>query len=100
MPRKARIDAPGVLHNVMGRGIERRKIFLSDKDRNDFLDHLSALAEDGAMKIYAWVLMANYFHLLCKIKNLPLSSNMSRILNFQTTKKGKKDSQTINLFHH
>ena len=28
MPRLARLDAPGVLHHVMGRGIERRKIFL------------------------------------------------------------------------
>jgi hypothetical protein len=30
MPRLARLDAPGVLHYVVGRGIERRKIFLSD----------------------------------------------------------------------
>jgi hypothetical protein len=28
MPRKARIDAPGALHHVMARGIERRIIFL------------------------------------------------------------------------
>jgi len=28
MPRLARLDAPGVLHHVMGRGIEKRKIFL------------------------------------------------------------------------
>ncbi len=26
MPRLARLDAPGVLHHVMGRGIEKRKI--------------------------------------------------------------------------
>ncbi len=32
MPRKARIDAPGALHHVMVRGIERRKIFQDDKD--------------------------------------------------------------------
>jgi len=25
MPRLARLDAPGVLHHVMGRGIERKK---------------------------------------------------------------------------
>ena len=31
MPRLARLDAPGVLHHVMGRGIERRKIFWNDK---------------------------------------------------------------------
>jgi len=27
MPRKARIDAPGALHHIIVRGIERRKIF-------------------------------------------------------------------------
>ncbi len=63
MPRLARLDAPGVLHHVMGRGIERREIFRSDIDRNDFIGRLSTLARDGAMEIYAWVLMPN--HLLC-----------------------------------
>lgn len=80
MPRLARLDAPGVLHHVMGRGIERRKIFHSDIDRNDFIDRLSAIAKDGAMEIYAWVLMPNHFHILCKTKNLPLASSMRRIL--------------------
>jgi REP-associated tyrosine transposase len=80
MPRLARLDAPGVLHHVMGRGIERRKIFHSDIDRNDFIDRLSAIAKDGAMEIYAWVLMPNHFHILCKTKNLPLASSMRKIL--------------------
>ena len=80
MPRLARLDAPGVLHHVLGRGIERRKIFLSDIDRSDFIGRLSALAQDGALEIYAWVLMPNHFHLLCKTKNLPLASIMRRML--------------------
>ena len=50
MPRLSRLDAHGVLHHVMGRGIERRKIFLSDRDRNDFVQRLAALADDGAME--------------------------------------------------
>ena len=29
MPRLARLDAPGILHHVMGRGIERKKIFIN-----------------------------------------------------------------------
>ena len=37
MPRRARIDAPGALHDVFCRGIERRKIFWEDSDRNNFL---------------------------------------------------------------
>jgi len=93
MPRLARLDAHGVLHHVMGRGIEGSKIYLSDIDRNDFIDRLSTMAQDGAMEIYAWVLMPNHFHILCKTKNLPLASIMRRILtgyvvNFNPAKSG------------
>ena len=31
MPRLARLDAPGVLHHIMIRGIEHRKIFRNNK---------------------------------------------------------------------
>jgi putative transposase len=37
MPGLARLDAPGVLYHVMGRGIEKREIFLNDSDRSDFI---------------------------------------------------------------
>jgi hypothetical protein len=43
MPRKARIDAPGALHHVIVRGIERGKIFRSDYDRRNFLNRLGKL---------------------------------------------------------
>jgi len=43
MPRIARIDTPGLLHHVMIRGIERRKIFNDDKDRENFIERLSIL---------------------------------------------------------
>ncbi|MGA9536913.1 MAG: transposase, partial [Desulfobacterales bacterium] len=64
----------------MGRGIERKEIFFSDADRSDFLDRLAVLVEDGALDVYAWVLMPNHFHLLCKTRRLPLSSSMRKIL--------------------
>ena len=35
MPRLSRLDAPGMLHHVMGRGIDRKKIFISDIDGID-----------------------------------------------------------------
>jgi len=38
MPRLARLDAPGVIHHVMIHGIEHRKIFSNNKERNDMLD--------------------------------------------------------------
>ncbi len=57
MPRSARLDAPGALHHVMGRGIERRNIFRSAVDCKDFVERLASLTADDGMAIYAWVLM-------------------------------------------
>jgi hypothetical protein len=36
MPRKARIDGPGVVDHIIVRGIERRSIFKDDHDRERF----------------------------------------------------------------
>ncbi|HSM90594.1 MAG TPA: transposase, partial [Desulfobacterales bacterium] len=80
MPRSARIDAPGVLHHIIGRGIERRDVFLGDADRNDFIERLGALAQSGAWNVYAWALMRNHFHLLCKTAGQPVSVSMHRLL--------------------
>ncbi len=38
MPRLARLDAPGVIHHIIIRGIEHRKIFQDNRDRENFLD--------------------------------------------------------------
>ena len=46
MPRQARIDAPGALHHIIVRGIERKKIFRDDKDRNDFLENIGAILKE------------------------------------------------------
>jgi len=80
MPRSARLDAPGVLHHVMGRGIEKRKIFLDDQDRVDFIKRLGELVQEGSMDNYAWAILPNHFHILCKTKKRPLSSSMRKLL--------------------
>ena len=43
MPRQARIDAPGAVHHIIVRGIERRAIFADDSDRTNFLDRFGRL---------------------------------------------------------
>ncbi|MGD9180131.1 MAG: transposase [Desulfobacterales bacterium] len=80
MPRLARLDAPGVMHHVIGRGIEKRNIFFNDTDRNDFLERLSGIAQDGGMDVYAWTLMPNHFHFLCKTSKQPLATSMRKLL--------------------
>jgi REP element-mobilizing transposase RayT len=60
MPRLSRLDAPGVLHHVIGRGIERRKIFLNGNDYDDFIERLGEAAQEDSIDIYAWAMMPNH----------------------------------------
>jgi REP element-mobilizing transposase RayT len=80
MPRQARLDAPDTLHHVMVRGIERTTIFRDDPDRTEFLGRLAALAEQGALTIYAWALLPTHVHLLVRTGRQPLSRSMRCLL--------------------
>jgi len=100
MPRLARLDAPGVLHHIMGRGIERKRIFTSDKDRKDFIARLSILGQEGALEVYAWALLPNHFHLLVKTKNRPLASSMRKILTGYAVNFNKRHQRYGHLFQN
>ncbi|NVM21874.1 MAG: transposase, partial [Desulfobacterales bacterium] len=80
MPRSARLDAPGVLHHVIIRGIERRKIFRDNRDRNNFLERLSELVPKTKTACYAWAFMSNHAHFLFRTGDVALSSLMRRVL--------------------
>ena len=80
MPRQARIDAPGALHHIIGRGIERRKIFREDQDRNSFLARLEKIVIETHTECFAWALMPNHFHLLLKTGKVPIATVMRRLL--------------------
>ena len=66
MPRKARLDAPGALHHIIVRGIERRAIFRDDSDRDNFLDRLGGILCESQTHCFAWSLMPTHFHLLLR----------------------------------
>ena len=80
MPRKARIDAPGALHHIIGRGIERRSIFRDDYDRKNFIHRLGTILSETETPCYAWALIPNHFHLLLKTGMTPIATIMRRLL--------------------
>ena len=51
MHRLARLNAPGVLHHIMIRGIECRKIFRNNNDRDDFLERLSIILPEKILLV-------------------------------------------------
>lgn len=80
MPRKARLDAPGVLHHVMVRGIEKSDIFQDDADRIAFLSRIGQLVVSTRTRIPAWALMPNHVHLLLFSGPQGISQFMRRLL--------------------
>jgi putative transposase len=80
MPRGPRLDAPGCLHHVIVRGIERRPLFRDDADREDLVARLAVMVERTATGVLAWALLPNHFHLLLRTASAPLSDVM-RVLN-------------------
>jgi len=49
---------------VLSRGNNLSDIFLSDDDRNDFIDILAEMSERFDIEICCYVLMSNHYHLL------------------------------------
>jgi REP element-mobilizing transposase RayT len=80
MPRAARLDAPGVLHHIIIRGIEGRKIFRDAKDRENLLECLGSLFLETKTACYAWALLPNHAHLLLRTGEVVLATVMRRLL--------------------
>jgi REP element-mobilizing transposase RayT len=80
MPGGARLDAPGTLHHVMLRGIERGNIVYEDEDREDFLARMGDHAQATGTGVYAWALMDNHAHILLRSGTEGLQVFMRRFL--------------------
>ena len=66
MPRGARLDAPGALHHVMVRGIERGLLFRDDQDCAEFVARLAQVVHRTGLAVLAWALLPNHLHLLVR----------------------------------
>jgi len=80
MPRQARIDYPGALHHVMGRGIEGKYIFKKDSDKASFYTRLKEIHMQSNIQIYAWSIMDNHFHILIQTGKTSLAEFMRKLL--------------------
>ena len=94
------MDAPGTLHHVMGRGVERAKIFRNRLDREDFLARLAVLCGEENLIVYAWALMPNHFHLLVRTGRQPLSLSMRRLLTGYVVNFNRRHKRAGHLFQN
>ena len=100
MPRQPRLDAPGTLHHVIGRGIEGSKIFRNEGDKRDFLSRLAEHCQAGFWVVYAWALMGAHVHLLVRTGNRPLAKSMRKLLTGYVVNFNRRHKRYGHLFQN
>lgn len=100
MPRQARLDAPGTLHHVIIRGIEKRKIVDDDEDRENIVSRMGTIAMETDTTIYAWALMTNHAHILLKSSDYGLSRYMRRLLTGYAISYNRRHKRYGHLFQN
>ena len=100
MPRKSRIDAPGALHHVVARGIDRGKIFQDPVYKRNFIDRLAEILNGTETMCYDGALIPNHFHLLLRTGRTPLSTVMRKLLTGHALWYNRRHRRSGHLFQN
>ena len=100
MPRIARLDTPGLLHHIKIRGIERRKIFNDNKDRDNFIERMSTLLPETKTQCYAWSFLPNHAHFLFRSGPKGIASLMRRLLTGYAMRYNRRHKRHGQLFQN
>ncbi|MBI4659898.1 MAG: transposase [Verrucomicrobia bacterium] len=78
MARPLRNEQAGGWYHVTARGNERKAIYRNDRDRQHFCDRLAEMTDRFRIRLHAFVLMKNHYHLLLELRE----ANLSRALQW------------------
>ncbi|HTA66075.1 MAG TPA: transposase [Xanthomonadaceae bacterium] len=76
MPRRARLELPGVPLHVTQRGVNRGATFVDDDDCHHYLHLLRNFSQAEGLSVHAYVLMGNHVHLLLSSPACGLTSRL------------------------
>lgn len=98
MARPIRVEFAGAVYHVMARGNERRDVFRDDEDRRRFLDTLAEAVERFGLRLHAYCLMPNHYHLLLGTPRANLSRAMGWLQTTYTTRFNARHRRRGHLF--
>ena len=81
MPRKPRQESSTEFYHITSRGINKFPIFSKNLERSRFLNIVHDSISQYNIKIFAYCVMSNHFHLLMRAPIEELSAFMARILS-------------------
>ena len=100
MPRTGRLHLDGGYYHVIGRGLERRRIFSGDDDKEDFLERLGIGLAQAKCQCLAFAVMSNHYHLLIRVSDKPLSLLMSKLLSGYATQYNRRKNRSGYVFQN
>lgn len=98
MGRPLRIEYPGAYYHVTSRGNERKDVFKSQKDREQFLSYLESAVNRYDAVIHAYCLMSNHYHFILETPSGNLSKIMQHINGAYTNYFNIKRKRSGHLF--
>jgi len=79
LARPLRLEFAGALYHVTSRGDRREDIYLTDNDRNAYLEILGEVCERYNWITHAYCLMDNHYHILIETPDSNLSKGMRQL---------------------
>ena len=98
MARPIRLEFKGAVYHITARGNKRRDIFSDDTDRRKFLEVLRENVGRHGIKLTAFVLMGNHYHLLCETPNGNLTEFMHNVQSHYTNYYNRKHDRAGHKF--
>jgi len=84
MSRPMRLEFPNALYHVTSRGNAQQNIYLTDADRQQFLNVLNHVCQRYNWVVHAYCLMSNHYHLLIETPDGNLSKGMRQLNGLYT----------------
>lgn len=96
MPRMPRLEYPQAFYHVFNRGNRKERIFWNSDDHRMFEKFMLLSAGYAGIKLYAWCLMPNHFHMLIETPE----GNLSQFMHVLSTRYAKNFNITHKLVGH
>lgn len=98
MARPLRIEFPGAYYHVMNRGLARQAIFTDRTDRQTFLDLLADCHDMWGLRVLAYCLLDNHYHLLLQTPEANLARVMRHLDGVYTQRYNRRHGRDGPLF--
>ena len=97
VPRRPRNLYAGIYH-LAAHGSDERYLYVSDQDREDFLERLARIWEKFELALLSYVLLGSHYHALVRIPDARLSKALQRLHTDRSRWHNRRQGRSAHLF--